>query len=64
MVAAPSTFYALADVADSTDVAGILVIVRRCKTNQEGEVNDVRFVKRQRRARPPEATNRYESGIG
>ena len=34
-----------ADVADSTDGDGILVTVRRSKTNQEGEVNDVRFVK-------------------
>ena len=29
----------------STDGAGFLVTVRRSKTNQEGEVNDVRFVK-------------------
>ena len=34
-----------ADVVDSTDGDGILVTVRRSKTNQEGEVNDVRFVK-------------------
>ena len=34
-----------ADVVDSTDGAGILVTGRRSKTNQEGEVNDVRFVK-------------------
>ena len=34
-----------ADVADSTDGGGILVTVRRSKTNQEGEVKDVRFVK-------------------
>ena len=34
-----------ADVADSTAGDGILVTVRRSKTNQEGEVNDVRFVK-------------------
>ena len=33
-----------ADVADSTDDDGMLVTVRRSKTNQEGEVNDVRFV--------------------
>ncbi len=32
-----------ADVVDSTDGDG--VTVRRSKTNQEGEVNDVRFVK-------------------
>ena len=34
-----------ADVVDTTDGDGILVTVRRGKTNQEGEVNDVRFVK-------------------
>ena len=33
------------DVVDATDGDGILVTVRRSKTNQEGEVNDVRFVK-------------------
>ena len=33
-----------ADVVDSTDGAGVLVTVRRNKTNQEGETNDVRFV--------------------
>ena len=32
-----------ADVVDSTDGDGILITVRRSKTNQEGEVNDVRF---------------------
>ena len=31
-----------ADVADSTDGDGILTTVRRSKTNQDGEVNDVR----------------------
>ena len=34
-----------ADVVESTDSDGMLVTVRRSKTNQEGEVNDVRFVK-------------------
>ena len=34
-----------AAVVDSTDGDGMLVTVRRSKTNQEGEVNDVRFVK-------------------
>ena len=34
-----------ADVVYSTDRDGILVTVRRSKTNQAGEVNDVRFVK-------------------
>ena len=34
-----------ADVANSTDGDGMLVTVLRSKTNQEGEVNDVRFVK-------------------
>ena len=33
------------DVADSTDGDGLLVTVRRSKTNQEGETKDVRFVK-------------------
>ena len=33
------------DVVDSTDGDGMLVTVRRSKTNQEGEVNDVRYVK-------------------
>ena len=33
------------DIVDATDGAGVLVTVRRSKTNQEGEVNDVRFVK-------------------
>ena len=34
-----------ADVVDSTDGDGTLVTVRRSKTNQEAETNDVRFVK-------------------
>ena len=34
-----------ADVADAADGDGILVTVRRSKTNQEGDVKDVRFVK-------------------
>ena len=34
-----------ANVADSTDGDGMLVTVRWSKTNQEGEVNDVRSVK-------------------
>ena len=34
-----------ADVADAADVDGVLVTVRRGKTNQEGETRDVRFVK-------------------
>ena len=34
-----------ADVADAAAGDGILVTVRRSKTNQEGDVNDVRFVK-------------------
>ena len=33
------------DVAEATDGDGTLVTVRRSKTNQEGDVNDVRFVK-------------------
>ena len=50
-----------ADVANSTDGDGMLVTVRRSKTNQEGEVNDVRFVKGRRGARPPDAAHRHES---
>ena len=34
-----------ADVDDATDGDGVLVTVRRGKTNQEGETRDVRFVK-------------------
>ena len=34
-----------ADVADAADGDGVLVTVRRSKTNQEGETRDVRFVK-------------------
>ena len=34
-----------ADVADAADGDGVLVTVSRGKTNQEGEVRDVRFVK-------------------
>ena len=34
-----------ADVVESTDGDGMLVTVRRSKTNQEGETNDVRYVK-------------------
>ena len=34
-----------ADVADAADGEGVLITVRRSKTNQEGETTDVRFVK-------------------
>ena len=34
-----------ADVADAADGDGVLITVRRSKTNQEGETTDVRFVK-------------------
>ena len=34
-----------ADITDSADGDGRLVTVRRSKTNQDGEVNDIRFVK-------------------
>ena len=34
-----------ADVEDAGDADGILVTVRRSKTNQDGETNDVRYVK-------------------
>ena len=43
-----------ADVVGSTDSDGMLVTVRRSKTNPEGEVNDVRFVK--------DGVSRVESG--
>ena len=33
------------DVADAGDGDGILVTVRRSKTNQDGETNDVRYLK-------------------
>ena len=33
------------DVVDATAGDGVLVTVRRSKTNQDGETNDVRFVK-------------------
>ena len=57
-----------ADVAAAGDGDGILVTVRRSKTNQEGEMNDVRYLKdgaapagrwtRRRRARPTSAPRR------
>ena len=53
-----------ADVANATDDDGMLVTVRRSKTNQEGEVNDVRVRQGRRRARAPDATRRHESGAG
>ena len=34
-----------ADVADVGDADGILVTVRRSKTNQAGETSDVRYLK-------------------
>ena len=44
------------DVAEAAaDGAGVLVTVRRGKTNPEGEARDVRFVKGRRRRRPPDA---------
>ena len=53
-----------ANVVDATDGYGTLVTVRRSKTNQEGEVNDVRFVKGRRGARAPDTARRNESGAG
>ena len=47
-----------ADVDDAADGDGVLVTVRRGKTNQEGETRDVRFVKG--RHRPPEPSGRSE----
>ena len=52
------------DVVDTTDGDGVLVTVRRSKTNQEGEMNDVRFVKGRRRARHPHAPDCHEPGAG
>ena len=53
-----------ADVAESTHGAGILVTVRRSKTNQEGEVNDVLVREGRRGARPPHVAGHHESGAG
>ena len=61
-----------ADVVDSTDSDGMLVTVRRSKTNQEGDVNDVRFVKdgvarairTLRAAASPEPGNRVVPFVG
>ncbi len=47
-----------ADVVDSTDGDGVLVTVRRSKTNQEGEVNGRAVRERWCRARPPDAARR------
>ena len=57
-----------ADIVESTDGDGMLVTVRRSKTNQEGETNDVRFVKggvaRALRAlRAATSARRHEYGI-
>ena len=43
-----------ADVADAADGDGVLVTVRRSKTNQEDEVRDVRFREGRRRPRDPD----------
>ena len=53
-----------ADVADAADGDGVLVTVRRSKTNQEGETRDVRFVKDGCRPRPPDPAGRREPGAG
>ena len=50
-----------ADVVDSTDGDGMLVTVRRSKTNQEGQVNDVRFVKVCRRRKLTSGTQIFHS---
>ena len=49
-----------ADVAAAGDGDGILVTVRRSKTNQEGETNDVRYLKDGARARRPYAPRRHQ----
>ena len=41
----PAGVKGLNDVADAADGDGVLVTVRRSRTNQEGETTDVRFVK-------------------
>ena len=53
-----------ADVIDSTDGDGILVTVRRSKTNQEGRGERGAVREGRRRARPPDAARRYESRAG
>ena len=47
-----------------SEVSALRWAVRRTKTNQEGEVNDVRFREDRRCARPPHAARRHESGTG
>ena len=51
------------DVVDATDSDGLLVSVRRSETNQEGEVNDVRFVKDGVASRHPDAPGRHQFGV-
>ena len=51
-----------ADVADAADGDGVLVTVRRSKTNQEGETTDVRFVKGGVARASPDAAGRGEPG--
>ena len=61
-----------AEVVDSTAGDGMLVTVRRSKTNQEGQVNDVRFVtdgvaraiRTLRAATSPEAGDRVGAVVG
>ena len=53
-----------ANVVDSTDGDGMLVTVRRSKTNQEGETNDVRFVKDGVARAPPDAARCHDPGAG
>ena len=53
-----------ADVVDSTHGDGMLVTVRQSKTNQEGGVNDVRFVKDGVARADPDATGRCGTGAG
>ena len=51
-----------ADVAAAGDADGILVTVRRSKTNQEGEDERRAVREGRRRARHPDAAGRHESG--
>ena len=52
------------DVADAGDGDGILVTVRRSKTNQDGETNDVRYLKNGAARRPRAARRRRPGARG
>ena len=50
-----------ADIADETDGDGVMLTVRRSKTNQKGETKDVRFVKDGVARAPPDAAGGHNS---